>query len=462
MHFRARLLLISWLACSVGALLWPAAAHAESLHDRFDEAQPALARQLKSRRVEERLSALDALRRLPVADSAKLVHGCFIDVDDSVRNAAYDALQAMNNEQEVCDTLIGLAESNLKSKRSSEMVLPALAALLSSELPLAQTRAQCFLDERLIETPRGIEILVSLADNLGAHGKAADVKPLVRISKTRMFSKHFGIRRAVVQALTRTPSAESIGPLIGMMDVVGGEAKADAASYLAQVTGQRHGLDTNAWQKWHAAQTVAAMPQASSKPLTVSVSKVTEGTFKRVEEVPSEGGHYYGIPIFAERLVFVLDVSGSMQGRRFQAAKRELVQAIDNLQAKAKFGIVVFNSTVGRWHDDLVPATAANKQEAIRFIENQNPQASTSTFNALEAALAYDIEAIYFLTDGAPTSGKILAPADIIHTVIDGNRLRRISIYTIGIAPGFSGSPTDQFLKSLAEENLGTYRRVDG
>jgi hypothetical protein len=117
---------------------------------------------------------------------------------------------------------------------------------------------------------------------------------------------------------------------------------------------------------------------------------------------------------------------------------------------------------VGRWHQDLVPATAANKQQAIRFIENQNPQASTSTFNALEAALAYDIEAIYFLTDGAPTSGKILAPADIIHTVIDGNRLRRISIYTIGIAPGYSGSPTDQFLKSLAEENLGTYRRVDG
>ena len=123
---------------------------------------------------------------------------------------------------------------------------------------------------------------------------------------------------------------------------------------------------------------------------------------------------------------------------------------------------MVFNSSVARWHNDLVPATAVNKQEAIQFIERQNPQASTSSYNALEAALAYDIEAIYFLTDGAPTSGKILAPVDIIHTIIDSNRLRRISIYTIGIAPGFSGSPTDQFLKNLAEENLGTYRRVDG
>lgn len=460
MRCGARFLLMAWLAS--GVLLASAAARGESLHERFEEARPALTRQLKSRRVEERLSAVDSLRRFPVADSAKLVHGCFIDVDDSVRHAAYDALQTMNDEQEVCDELVGLAVSSLKGKRGKEMVLPALAALLSSELPLAHTKAQSFLDEQLVDSPQGLEILVALADNLGAHGKPSDVKPLVRLSKSRMFALHFGIRRAVVQALTRTPSAESIGPLIGMMDVVGGEAKADAASYLAQVTGQRHGLDTKAWQKWQAAQTPISTPNGASKPLSVSVAKVTEGTFKRVEEVASEGGHYYGIPIFAERLVFVLDVSGSMQGGRMQAAKRELVQAITSLQSKARFGIVVFNSSVARWHNDLVPATAANKQEAIQFIERQNPQASTSSFNALEAALAYDIEAIYFLTDGAPTSGKILAPVDIIHTIIESNRLRRISIYTIGIAPGFSGSPTDQFLKNLAEENLGTYRRVDG
>jgi hypothetical protein len=456
-----RLLTFAWIAG--GMFMPPAATMAlgQSVHERFDEVCPNLTRQLKSRRVEERLSALASLRRFPVADSAKLVHGCFIDVDDSVRSAAYDALQSMNDEQEVCDALVGLAESNLKNRRSVEMVQPALAALLSSELPLAQTKAQRFLDESLLNSPQALEILVSLADNLGKHGKSADVRPLVRLSKTRLFAQNFGIRRAVVQALTRTPSAESIGPLIGMLDSVGGEAKADAASYLTQVTKQHHGLNSQAWQKWYAAQAATPLPRDTSKPVTVSVAKVMEGTFKRVEEVPSEGGHYYGIPIFAERLVFVLDVSGSMQGGRFQAAKRELMTAIDNLQSKAKFGIVVFNSNVACWRNDLVPATATNKQEAMQFIERQNPQASTSSFNALEAALTYDIEAIYFLTDGAPTSGKILAPVDIIRTITDVNRLRRISIYTIGIAPGYSGSPTDEFLKNLANENLGTYRRVD-
>jgi hypothetical protein len=457
-----RQLMVAWLAGGMLMPLGATVALGQSVHERFEEVCPTLTRQLKSRRVEERLSALDSLRRFPVADSARLVHGCFIDVDASVRSAAYDALQAMNDEQEVCDTLAGLAESSLKNKRSTEMVQPALAALLSSELPLAQTKAQCFLDERLLGSPQALEILVSLADNLGAHGKAEDVRPLVRLSKTRLFTRHFGLRRAVVQALTRTPSSESIGPLIGMLESVGGEAKADAASYLTQVTKQHHGLNSQAWQKWLTAQTAMPLPGETSKPVSVSVAKVMEGTFKRVEEVPSEGGHYYGIPIFAERLVFVLDVSGSMQGGRFQAAKRELMTAIDNLQSKAKFGIVVFNSSVARWQIDLVPATVTNKQEAMRFIERQNPQASTSSFNALEAALAYDIEAIYFLTDGAPTSGKILAPVDIIHTITGSNRLRRISIYTIGIAPGYSGSPTDQFLKNLAEENLGTYRRVDG
>ena len=87
---------------------------------------------------------------------------------------------------------------------------------------------------------------------------------------------------------------------------------------------------------------------------------------------------------------------------------------------------------------------------------------NTASYDALEAAFAYDTEAIYFLSDGAPTSGKILAPLDIIAAITTANKVRRITIYTIGVAPGFPGSPTDAFLKTLAEENFGQYRRVDG
>jgi HEAT repeat protein len=427
------------------------------VHERFDAMQPALVRQLKSRRVDERVSAIETLRRFPVAESTRLVHGCFIDKDDAVRSAAYEALQAMNDQQEVCDALVTLAESSLKNSKRNEMVIPALAALLSSELPLAQTRAQEFLDRDVSRSPLGPEILVLLADNLGAHAKASDVAPLARLSNTRLFAEHFGVRRAVVQALTKTPAAESIETLIGVMDSIGGEAKADAAAYLSRITGQRLGMNVDAWKKWR---------KASAAPGQVALASINPSdltaTVKRAEEVDSEGGHYYGIPLYAERLVFVLDVSGSMQGGRMVAAKRELLKSIEGLMPKAKFGIVVFNNSVARWQHSLVEANAKNKRLAAQFVERQNPQASTASFDALAAALEFDVEAIYFLTDGAPTCGKILAPVDIVRSVTGTNRVRRISIYTIGIAPGYPGSPTDAFLKKLAEENLGSYRRIDG
>jgi uncharacterized protein YegL len=168
------------------------------------------------------------------------------------------------------------------------------------------------------------------------------------------------------------------------------------------------------------------------------------------------------MPIYANKLLFVLDTSGSMQGVRFAAAKRELVHAIQGLRSEVQFSIIVFNSSVSRWQQHLVKADVLNKKLAEAFIEGLNPQASTATFDALAAALEYDVEAIYFLTDGAPTGGQIVAPPAIVQSVSGTNRLRRISIYTIGLAPGAPGSMTDAFLKTLAEQNLGTYRRVDG
>jgi hypothetical protein len=452
MRVCALVLLTITLSASAG----PQSAFAQCVHDRFDEMRQSLTRQVRSRRVEERLSALETLRRFPVTGATRLVYQAFKDQEQEVRLAAYETLLEMNDAQEVCDTLAAIARSHLADVSDLPMALPALAALLSSELPLAQMQAQAIIDRELTRSPHGAELLVALADNLGEHAQAADARPLVRLSHARLFDEKFGIRRAVVQALGKLPPEASIDALIRIMPAAGGEAKADAAAHLTRLTGQKFGLNDAAWRKWREATAGVSL----SAPVTTMAQVSTR--IHRAEEVPSEGGHYYGIPIYADRLVFVLDMSGSMQGGRFVAAKRELLNAIHGLRREVKFGIVVFNTGVTRWQRDLVLADPKNKRAAEKFIENLNPQASTNTYDALDAAMEYEVEAIYFLTDGAPTCGKIVAPVDIVTAVTGSNRTRRISIYTIGIAPGFSGSPTDTFLKSLAEENLGTYRRVDG
>ena len=122
---------------------------------------------------------------------------------------------------------------------------------------------------------------------------------------------------------------------------------------------------------------------------------------------------------------------------------------------------MVFNSDVSIWQRQLVPADATQKRAAAAYVNLQDVHSSTASYDALEAAFHFDTEAIYFLSDGAPNGGKIAAPVDIVAAITAANQSRRISIYTIGIGAGFPGSPLDVFLKTLAEKNLGLYRRVD-
>jgi uncharacterized protein YegL len=170
---------------------------------------------------------------------------------------------------------------------------------------------------------------------------------------------------------------------------------------------------------------------------------------------------YYGISIYARRLVFVIDTSGSMTGLRIQTAKRELISAIKALPGNAELGILVFNTQVTVWRPALIPATAAAKQEAAFFVGNLGAGGRTAAYDALDRAFHFDPEAIYFLSDGEPTCGKIVSPEGILAAVHTGNHNRRISIYSIGIAPGLPGSRLELFMKNLAEQNFGQFRRVD-
>ena len=89
------------------------------------------------------------------------------------------------------------------------------------------------------------------------------------------------------------------------------------------------------------------------------------------------------------------------------------------------------------------------------------PGGRTATYDALEAAFRLDPEAVYLLSDGAPNSGRIPMPAAIINAVGAMNPHRRISIYCFGIAPGPPDSPMELFMKTLAQQNFGRYRRLD-
>lgn len=444
MRFLSRLFLGAALACLLSRV-----ALADRLED-FQKAKKSVTLQLRSKQPASRIEALKKLEAYPLEDSVRLVYNGLSDSEEDVREAAYASLMKMNGNQEVCDTLMLIVKKQLGRRDDGELAAPGIAALLASELPSVRRDSLDFVDETVAAGKQGIPVVITLAEQLGQHGQAIDIEPLVRLSKTKVFAEHFGLRRTVVDSLKRIRSKEAIGALIEVMDKVGGEARADAAEHLTTATGQIFGMEAEAWARWwEDSQKTFEMPTRSVETPYRSVTLATA----------NEG--YYGLPLFAEKLVFVLDTSGSMSGPRIAAAKRELIKAIDGLPDSTQFAVVVFNGTVGCWQRQLAKSTPESKKAAIQYVSAQATHSNTASYDALEAAMLFDVEAIYFLSDGAPHGGKISAPVDIVAAITAANRTRKISIYTIGIDVGFSGGPLDEFLKALAGKNLGLYRRVD-
>jgi hypothetical protein len=294
-------------------------------------------------------------------------------------------------------------------------------------------------------------VAVELADRLAAHGTDDDVALLVKLSKTKTFTNQFGFRRSVIWALSKIDSLPAIGALIALLGDIDGETQADAVKYLTSVTDQALGNNQSAWAKWwEENREQFKIPPQSGRSLT-AISKVSPGVTM-----------YYGLPVYARKIVFVMDTSGSMRaGGRLVAAKRELVNVIDRLQPQDKFTVLVFDNDVRMWQKKLVNADVAAKKKATLFVNKQETHPQTASYDALEAAMQFDAEAIYFLTDGAPFGGKVSAPDQIVQFITLMNGSRRESIYAIGIGAGVPGSPMDVFLRTLAESNYGVYRRVD-
>ncbi len=416
--------------------------------EEFQNAKRKLISQLHRKDPAQRLEAIEGLSEYPLAETTKLLLNTLPDESSEVREAALAALIKMTSSQEVCDTLVQLAGRAVTRRDDGEAAAPLLAILLSAKLPSAQ-RDTAELFDKMATTKNGLGVTLGLADELAEDHQPMDVVPLLGLAKTKLFADNFGLRRAVVHALTKITTRDAVGALIEIMPQIEGEAQADAVEHLAEVTDQIFGMETAAWQRWW----------AMVKDTFEYPSRHVQVAYRSSK---STSGDYYGLPIFAERMVFVLDTSGSMTGPRIVAAKRELIKSIAGLPDHAHFSIVVFNSGVSLWQRELVPATDHWKQLATRYVNSQGTQLNTASYDALEAAFGFDTEAIYFLSDGAPHGGKIPAPVDIVAAITAANKTRRISLYTIGIGAGFPGSPLDVFLKTLAEQNLGLYRRVDG
>ncbi|MGH7665550.1 MAG: VIT and vWA domain-containing protein [Gemmatimonadaceae bacterium] len=112
-------------------------------------------------------------------------------------------------------------------------------------------------------------------------------------------------------------------------------------------------------------------------------------------------------------VTFVLDISGSMSGRKMEQARAAGRQLLATLDSDDHFRLIDFATEVHTFREGFVRATRDNIRAAERYLETLESGGSTNIMGALEEALRPSgisipegFPLVLFITDGEPTVGE--------------------------------------------------------
>nr|KAF6310583.1 inter-alpha-trypsin inhibitor heavy chain 4 [Myotis myotis] len=180
--------------------------------------------------------------------------------------------------------------------------------------------------------------------------------------------------------------------------------------------------------------------------------------------------HYFapeGLSKIPKNVIFVIDTSGSMRGKKIQQTREALIKILEDLRPEDHFNLISFSSEASQWKPSLVPASTQNVEEAKKYANSIQARGGTNINDAmLLAVLLLDIATreeqlpsgsvslLLLLTDGDPTVGET-NPRKIqknVQEAIGG----QYSLFCLGF--GFDVSYA--FLEKLALDNGGLARRI--
>jgi len=147
--------------------------------------------------------------------------------------------------------------------------------------------------------------------------------------------------------------------------------------------------------------------------------------------------------------IFVVDVSGSMNGYPLDTAKKLMSDLANVLRPSDTFNIVVFADGSATFSPVSVPATRPNLTRALQFIGQKNGGGGTRLLAALERAVAIPRQREASRSIVLVTDGYIEAEADVFDYV----RAQRnaVNVFAFGI-----GSSVNRFLiEGIARAGLG-------
>lgn len=313
------------------------------------------------------------------------------------------------------------------------------------------------------------------------------------------------VQAAAIAAAAATRPQEAVQPLIDLMRKTG-RLRTECADALFKITALDFGVDPDRWQQqWTTLMGIAGwrIPTEEELAKKVESRKKYDAFYGKKDETNA----FAGIPTTSTNVLFIIDVSGSMddlivevekfQGyrdrKRFTIVQAELINAIEGLNANTNFDIVAFATDIHPWKKRLVPANLVNKDAAKGWAKGLKPiggseaqeaaaaglggaanlaAGRTNTLKALMYAFGVDpekperapvtgfdkdaikspLDTVYFLSDGKPSVGKLVETNEILREVRKHNELYRMVIHCIAI-----GDFQKEFLQTLAQENGGVF-----
>ncbi len=136
-------------------------------------------------------------------------------------------------------------------------------------------------------------------------------------------------------------------------------------------------------------------------------------------------------------IVFVIDISGSMEGEKIQQAKQSLKYALGKLNPQDRVAIVAFSDTVTEFSSQLVSGDGLNRAELEAWVDKLESGGGTNINDALLRGLSFfeandRLKMLVFLTDGLPSTGETDV-TQIIKNVTAKNAQLKARIFCFGV-----------------------------
>ena len=156
-----------------------------------------------------------------------------------------------------------------------------------------------------------------------------------------------------------------------------------------------------------------------------------------------------------KNVIFILDTSGSMKGKKIEQARGALKFCLNSLNRGDRFNVIDFDDRIESFKSELVEVNSANLDEALEFVRKTEADGGTDINSALLTGLEQITSDnrpnfLIFLTDGLPTVG-VTELKEILKNVDENNRYRaRVFVFGVGY------DVNTHLLDKIASENHAT------